>query len=75
MPQESARKNYRQRKEHKPITPTLQDHAEAAPDENFRPQTSHLVRLTPADMRRGVILSEVLGRPVSLRRSGRKQSI
>lgn len=75
MPQESARKNYRQRKEHKPITPTLQDHAEAAPDENFRPQTSHPVRLTPADMRRGVILSEVLGRPVSLRRSGRKQSI
>ena len=75
MPQESARKNYRQRKEHKQILPTLQDHAEAASDENLRPQTSPPVKLTPADMRRGVILSEVLGRPVSLRRCGRKQSI
>ena len=75
MPQESARKNYRQRKEHKQILPTLQDHAEAASDENFRPQTSPPVKLTPADMRRAVVLSEVLGRPVSLRRSGRKQSI
>ena len=80
MPQDTARKQHIQPKTHKkpvsagtkPLDKPIRSAAENEIDAAKSRSGVSPLKLTPAALRRGVILSEILGKPVALRNGGRR---